>query len=136
MPLTNGDALTYLGGIGRKLIRGRLLAGIVIIMLHYISAEDDNQLYLLPPPHLIHNPHITLNNLHHLRAAILIDLIRYWDALGAVAAELDCGVNSLEQGSGIDTRDNEVGLVYGLGTLSAGADADGRERMSHRSEEG
>ena len=43
MPLTYRDAHAYLGGIGRKLIRGCLLACIVIIMLHYFSAKDDNR---------------------------------------------------------------------------------------------
>ena len=56
--------------------------------------------------------------------------------MGAVAAEFHCGVHRLEQALGVDAGDDEVSLVYGLGTLSAGADADGRERMSHRSEEG
>ena len=43
MPLTYWDAHTYLGGIGRKLIRSCLLACIVIIVLHYFSAKDDNR---------------------------------------------------------------------------------------------
>ena len=101
-----------------------------------IKNSQDFQLYLLPPHHLIHNPHITLNNLHDLRADILIDIIRYWDAVGAVAAEFHCGVHRLEQALGVNAGDDEVSLVYGLGTLSAGADADGRERMSYRGEEG
>ena len=41
MPLTCRDTHTELSGIGRKLIRGRLLACIVIIMLHHLSAKDD-----------------------------------------------------------------------------------------------
>ena len=43
MPLAYRDAHAYLGGIGRKLIRCCLLACIVIIVLHYFSAKDDNR---------------------------------------------------------------------------------------------
>ena len=43
VPLAYRDAHAYLGGIGRKLIRGCFLACIVIIMLHYFSAKDDNR---------------------------------------------------------------------------------------------
>ena len=43
MPLTYRDAHAYLGGIGRKLVRGSLLACIAIIMLHHFSAKDDNR---------------------------------------------------------------------------------------------
>lgn len=56
--------------------------------------------------------------------------------MGAVAAEFDRGVHRLEQALGVNAGDDEVSLVYSLRTLSAGADADGRERMSHRSEKG
>ena len=43
MPLTYRDAHAYLGGIGRKLKGRCLLACIVIIVLHYFSAKDDNR---------------------------------------------------------------------------------------------
>ena len=43
MSLTYWDAQAYLGGIGRKLVRGSLLACIAIIMLHHFSAKDDNR---------------------------------------------------------------------------------------------
>ena len=43
MPLTYRDAHAYLGGIGRKLKGGCLLACIVIIVLYYFSAKDDNR---------------------------------------------------------------------------------------------
>ena len=41
MPLTYRDAHAYLGGIGRKLKRGGLIAIVVIIVLHY--TKDDNR---------------------------------------------------------------------------------------------
>ena len=41
--MSHRDAHAYLGGIGRKLIRGCLIAIVVIIVLHYSSAKDDNR---------------------------------------------------------------------------------------------
>ena len=84
----------------------------------------------LPPHHLVDYPDIALDNLHDLGGDILVHIIRYWDTVTAVAAELDCGVNSLEQGSGIDTRDDEISLVDSLRALGAGTDADSRERVN------
>ena len=41
--MSHRDAHAYLGGIGRKLIRGCLIAIVVIIVLHNFSAKDDNR---------------------------------------------------------------------------------------------
>ena len=43
MPLTYRDTHAYLGGIRRKFIRGGFIAIVVIIVLHYFSAKDDNR---------------------------------------------------------------------------------------------
>ena len=43
MPLTCRDDHAELCGTGCKLIRGGLLACIVIIMLHHLSAKEDNR---------------------------------------------------------------------------------------------
>ena len=43
MPLTHRNAYAYLFGRGRQHKRGYLLASIVIIMLHYFSAKDNNR---------------------------------------------------------------------------------------------
>ena len=43
MPLTYRNAHAYLGGIGCKFIRGCLIAIVVIIVLHYFPAKDDNR---------------------------------------------------------------------------------------------
>lgn len=53
----------------------------------------------------------------------------------AVTAELDGGVNGLEQGLLVDTSYDEVALVNGFGTLGRGADANSWERMTYRGEE-
>lgn len=84
----------------------------------------------LSPHYLVDYPYIALDNLHNLGGDILVNIVRHWDTVTAVAAELDCGVNSLEQGSGIDTRDNEVSLVDCFRALGAGTDADSRERVN------
>ncbi len=90
---------------------------------------------LLPPHHLVHNTHITLNNLHDLRADILIDIIRHRDSVVTVSAELDSSVNCLEEGFGVDAGDDEVGFVDGLRPLGAGAYADSWEWMAYAGEE-
>ena len=43
MPLTYRDAHAYLGGTRGEFEGGCLLACIVIIVLHYFSAKDDNR---------------------------------------------------------------------------------------------
>ena len=52
---------------------------------------------LLPPHHLVHDSHITLDNLHDLRGDILIDIIRNRNPVTAISAEFDCDVNCLQQ---------------------------------------
>ena len=96
---------------------------------------DNHHLHLLPPHHLIHNPHITLDDLHDLRADILIYIVRHRDAVVAVAAEFDCGVNCLEEGFGVNAGDDEVGFVDSFRALGAGADADCWERMAYAGKE-
>lgn len=54
----------------------------------------------------------------------------------AVTAELDGGVNGLEQGLLVDTSNDEVALVDSLGTLGRGTDADGGEGVADAGEEG
>lgn len=53
----------------------------------------------------------------------------------AVTAELDGGVNGLEQGLLVDTGNDEVALVDGFGTLGRCTDADGGEGMADAGEE-
>ena len=97
--------------------------------------SQDFQLYLLPPHHLIDYPHIALDDLDNLGADIFINIIRHRDAVVAVAAEFDCGVNRLKEGFGVDASDDEIGFVDGFRALGAGADADCRERVAYASEE-
>ena len=73
-----------------------------------IKNSQDFQLYLLPPHHLIHNPHITLNNLHDLRADILIDIIRHRNTVTAISAELHSSIDCLEERLGENAGDDEV----------------------------
>lgn len=52
-----------------------------------------------------------------------------------VTAELDGGVNGLQQGLLVDTSNDEVTLVDSFGTLGRGADANGGEGMADTGEE-
>lgn len=49
------------------------------------------------PNHLVNNADITLYNLHDLGTDIFVNIIRHWNAMLTVTAELDGGVNGLEQ---------------------------------------
>ena len=53
-----------------------------------------------------------------------------------VTAKLYSGVNGLEQGFLVDTSNDEVALVDGLGTLGRSTDADGGEGVADAGEEG
>ena len=77
-----------------------------------------------------------MDDLDDLGGDVFVDVVWDWDAVGAVAAEFYCSINSLEERLRINSRNNEISLINSLRTLGAGADADGRERMSHRGEEG
>lgn len=52
-----------------------------------------------------------------------------------ITAELDGGVNGLEQGFLVDTSNDEVAFVDGFGTFGRGTDADGGEGVADAGEE-
>lgn len=87
------------------------------------------------PNHFIDYTHIALHDLHDLGADILIHIVGDGDAMLAVTAKFDGGVNGLEQGLLVDTSNDEVALVDGLGTLGRSTDADGGEGVADASEE-
>ncbi len=89
----------------------------------------------LTPHHLVDNAHVALYDLHDLGTDILVHIVGDGNAMLTVTAELDSGVNGLEQGLLVDTSNDEVALVDGFGTLGRGADADGGEGMADTGEE-
>ncbi len=89
----------------------------------------------LTPHHLVDNTHVALYDLHDLRTDILVHIVGNRDAVLTVTAELDGGVNGLEQGLLVDTSNDEVALVDSLGTLGRGTDADGGEGVADAGEE-
>ena len=93
-----------------------------------------NPFLSLPPNHLIHYPDVALDDFHHFRRDILVYIVGDGEAVVAVLAEANGGVYGLEQGFLVNAGDDEVAFVYGLGTLRAGADADGREGMAYTGE--
>ena len=66
---------------------------------------------LLPPDHLVHNPRVALDDLHHLSAHVLIHVIRHGDAMVAILVHLHGAVNGLKEAIGVDTCDEETTLV-------------------------
>lgn len=89
----------------------------------------------LTPHHLVDNAHVALYDLHHLGADILVHIVGDGDAMLTVTAELDGGVNGLEQGLLVDTSNDEVAFVNGFGTLCRGTDADGGEGVADAGKE-
>lgn len=87
------------------------------------------------PNHFIDYTHVALYNLHDLSADILVHIIRYRNAVLTVTAKFDGSINGLEQGLLVDTCNDEVALVDGLGTLGRGTDADGGEGVAETGKE-
>ena len=89
---------------------------------------------IFSPHHLIHNPCIALDDLHHLIRHVLVGIVRHGDAEVAAAVHLDRHVHGLQQAGGVDAGQDKAALVQRLGALGAGADADGREGPAHAGE--
>ena len=90
---------------------------------------------IFPPHHLVHNPHIALNDLDDFGGDVLVGVIGDREAVEAVTAEFHSGVDGLEEAFFVYAGDDEVTLVDGFGPLGARPDADSRERMSDTGEE-
>ena len=90
----------------------------------------------LPPHHLIHHPHVALDDADNLRGDVLIDIVRHGDARVAVADEGDGDVDALEEAGGVDAAEDEATFVQGLRPFGRSADTDGWERMADAREEG
>ena len=88
-----------------------------------------------PPHHFINNSCIALNNLHYLGGNVLLDVVRYRDAMMTISIETDGGLNSLKKAFLIDAGYDETGFVKGFGAFRAGADADGGEWVANTGEE-
>ena len=82
---------------------------------------------LLPPHHLVDDARIALDNLDDLGGNVLVYVVGHGDTVEAVLAKANGGVDCLKQAAAVDAGDDEATLVDGLGTLGAGADADGRD---------
>lgn len=90
---------------------------------------------LFSPHHFIDDGDIALDYLDHDVADVLAHIYVHGCAVVAVAVHGDGGVNCLQQRFLVNAGEYEAGVVKALRALSAGADADGRERMSNRCEE-
>ena len=72
----------------------------------------------LPPHHLIHDTGVTLDDLHDLRGDILVHIVRHRCTMVACGVHRHGGLDCLQQAAGVDTGDEEAGLVQGLRTES------------------
>ena len=88
-----------------------------------------------PPHHLIHNPGVALDNLHHFGGDVFLHVVRYGDTVVAILVHLHGGVHGLEEAVRIDACQDETALVQSLGALRGGADTHRRERVSYAGEE-
>ena len=76
-----------------------------------------------------------MDNFDDLGTDVLIDIVGHGQAVVAVAAEFDGGIDGLQQGGLVDAGDDEAGFVDGFGALGAGADAHGGEGVADAGEE-
>ena len=90
---------------------------------------------VFPPHHLIHNPGVALDDLHHFGGDIFLHVVRHGDAVVAVLVHLHSGIHGLEEAVRVDACQNETTLIQGFGALRGGADAHRRERVPHAGEE-
>ena len=99
-------------------------------------AGHGNGVLELPPDHFVDNAHIALDDADNLRGDVFVHVVGDGDAGEAVADEGDGDVNTLQEALGVNAGEDEAAFIQGLGTLGAGADADGREGMTDGGEEG
>ena len=92
-------------------------------------------LAVLAPDHLIYDADVALDDLHHLGADVLLNVIRNGNAVLSVSIQFNGGIHGLKERLLINAGNNEVGLVDCLRALGAGTNADCRERMTHACEE-
>lgn len=71
-----------------------------------------------------------MDDLDDFGAYIFVGVVRDGDAVEAVTAEFNGGVNCLEEAFFVYAGDDEVAFVDGFGPFGGCADADGRERVA------
>ena len=99
------------------------------------SSKDGINISDFPPHHLVHNPHIALDDLDDFGGDVLVGVVGDREAIEAITAEFHSGVDGLEEAFFVYAGDDEVTFVDGFWPLSARPDADGWERMSYTGEE-
>ena len=90
----------------------------------------------LSPHHLVDDAGVALDDLYDLGRDVFFDVVGHGDAVVAVGVHRDSGVDGLQEGLLVDSRDKEARLVKRFGAFRAGADADCRERVANTREEG
>ena len=83
------------------------------------------------PDHLVYHAYVALDDADDLGGNILVHVVRDGDAVVAVLDEAHRHIDALQQADRVDAAQHEATFVQRLGTLGAGADANGRERMTN-----
>ena len=87
------------------------------------------------PHHLVDDADVALDNLDDLGGDVLVHIVGHGQAVVAIAAQADGGIDGLEQRGLVDAGYNEAGFVDGFGALGAGADAHGGEGVADAGKE-
>ena len=88
------------------------------------------------PHHFVDHARVGLDDLDHLGGHVLLDIGGHGDAVVAVLCHGDGGGDGVQQVLLVDAREDKARLIQCLGALGRGADADRREGMADRGEEG
>lgn len=92
-------------------------------------------MFLFSPDHFVYDSSVGLNDPNDFCRDVFIGVIRNGDPVITCVVHSDRRFHSLQERFFIDACQDEVALIQRLGTFRRGADADGRERVSHRQEE-
>ena len=89
----------------------------------------------LAPNHLVDNSNVALDDLDHLGADILVDVVGNGKTMVTIVVHIHSALDCLEERLLVDTCDEEATLVEGFRALGRGSDADCWEGMTNAGEE-
>ena len=90
---------------------------------------------LFSPDHFIDYTNIRLDDSYHFRAHIFVHIVGHRDTRLSIFNQFYGHIDTLEEAFGVNATEHEATFVKGFGTLGAGADTHGRERMALTGEE-
>lgn len=87
------------------------------------------------PNHLVDNACVALDNFHHFRANIFLNIIGHGDSIIRMNIHIHSRCYCLEQAFFVDACEDEARLIQSFGAFRTCPDTYRRERMPHRSKE-